>query len=389
MVRVEPRFASPGWLLIPPPSPQFPPPIRPSLPPLQSSVSSGSFTNTVCESNLPSTCEIVLDASQATLEGASTCLVCDGDVVETPPSPAPETMPSAQPVVAPPSIPVLVPTPAPGDSFVITLSPTLAEGLLTSQPLSPTSTMSPTLAEGLTPQPLSPTSTTAAPGVAGTVPGSIAGTMTTLAPGATISPTSSPTQSPTPAPAPIEDPVAACESTIFTCGALKRAVEYDRGLTATCGFNLAINMTCGGAITVGAGQDIEINGLLPTERADRRRLLPSGNVGGANDSRSWLFTGNGCCADDGDEGTVALKSLFVVAAGARLALIDLGFQDATTIANLRNTSVRAVHSSGELYVEGCDFVGPASTDVNERGGAVSRSKDRLTVIKWPIIENNS
>lgn len=208
-----------------------------------------------------------------------------------------------------------------------------------------------------------------------------------------MAPTASPTQAPTPVPAPVEDPVAACGAYIYTCEALKRAVEYERvNRTEACGFNLAINMTCSSSITIPSGMEIEINGLLPSEREEelnattttsaadddvsatvrRRRLLPSGNVGGTNDSRSWLFAGNGCCGDEDDGATEAsVDSLFVVESGGRLTLTDLGFQVATTSANMRNISVRAAYSSGELYVDGCDFVGPASTEVNERGGAVS------------------
>lgn len=217
----------------------------------------------------------------------------------------------------------------------------------------------------------------------------------------TMSPTASPTQAPTPVPAPVEDPVAACGAYIYTCEALKRAVEYERvNRTDACGFNLAINMTCGSSITIPSGIEIEINGLLPSERDEElnattttaadddvsatargRRLLPSGSVGGTNDSRSWLFAGNGCCGDEDDGDTAAaVDSLFVIESGGKLTLTNLGFQVATTNANMRNISVRAVYSSGELYVDGCDLVGPSSEDVNDRGGAVSDRKSSLCLL---------
>lgn len=321
-------------------------------------VTSGSFSNTVCNSNLPSTCEIVLDDSQVTLSGSSTCLVCDGD------SSLGATTPS--PLLSSPSpAPLLEPTPTPTFFYYGSTNPS--------------ATLSPLYAGGT----LNPSYMTT--------------TMMTMAP------TASPTQAPTPVPAPVEDPVAACGTYMYTCEALKRAVEYERNRTEACGFYLAINMTCGSSITIPSGMEIEINGLLPSEMEEelnattsaadddvsatvrRRRLLPSGSVGGTNDSRSWLFAGNGCCGDEEDgDSAPAVDSLFVIESGGKLTLTDLGFQVATTNANARNISVRAAYSSGELYVDGCDLVGPASEDVNDRGGAVSGFKS-ITLLYTAIL----
>ena len=160
----------------------FPSLLFPSISLQTLTVTSGSFTNTVCDSNLPSTCEIVLDDSQVTLSGSSTCLVCDGDSsLGTTPSPL---------LSSPSPAPFLEPTPTPTVFYYGSTNPAA-----TFLPLYSGGTLNPSY---------------------------VTTTMMTM------THTASPTQALTPMPAPVEDPVAACGAYIYTCKVLKRAVEYER-----------------------------------------------------------------------------------------------------------------------------------------------------------------